>query len=265
MTQIRTLRAKPYWRIARYDLREWVQVLPLGVAYIAFVGVTFMDTIFYAVIAYDPSHDVTVVPFITSLSWKFSFLVPIFVALVGYSAIAPERASGTVRLYLGASYTKSDFFVGRLVARQIWSLIVVIPTTAGAVLVASAIWGFDPVPLGLFSAATLVLNVAFINISIATSAISKTGRRALLLLLGLIGFLHFMWQFIALLVGLASNPTVGTIVNVVDPIDAYQRILFGTLLDEEPVIVILAACTSLVAWCVVPVVLGNRVFTNTEV
>lgn len=260
-----SLRSESVRRIASYDLRDWMTLPRLGVALLALVGAVILDTTFVAVLHVDPSYEVATAAYVQQLGDRFSILLPLFAVLVGYSAVASERESGQLRMYMSSPHSRGDVYAGRLLSRSLWVLLVVAIAVGLVWLVSILLWSLDFGTLVAFSSATVTLVAAFLGLAIALSSIASTGKRALLALFAVIAFFHFGWQFVAVFVELLGWSKASSLVAVVDPMTAYRQLIDASTGRMVADSVLFGSVCSLLGWLFVPVWVGLHRFQMSEV
>jgi len=262
------------WRaIARNDLRgalatRGVWALTAGLLAL-FAGLG------YAVPRLAGSSDV---PFSVYLELLVTVVVPLFplVGLVlGYRAVAAGRDSGTAALALSLPNSRRDLVLGKFLGRA--------GALAGALAVAGLLGGgYLLVGYGDFAAgdyaivllSTFGYTLAFLGIAIGLSAGLASVRRVISATFGAYALLAMLWRTVVDVMMLVlfrfrrpmESPTWVEFARFVEPGTSLQYLLgtefdIGTAPPEavvgtEPFVSTAGAVTVLLAWTVVPVVLG---------
>lgn len=161
--------------------------------------------------------------------------VPLFGLQLGYGTIAPRRVDGRLRLVLAQPVSRRTLVAGSYVAKVVVLAVAIVAGVAGA-LVGHAITGDPRVPafLARFVLATLLLGVAYVGLSVGTSAAGRTTRWGNFTIVGC--YLLFLgpWRIlpyvaVALANGMAFPPTFPAWADLVaglSPSVAFER-LFG--------------------------------------
>lgn len=249
------------WYSDLKDLFRWGRTLA-AIFVISMVAVVQM---LFGYLMLAPRDAVTTTKLIVLGADGFRMIVPVFGVLVGYDAIAADRETRRLRLYLSTPYVRSEFFFGKLLSRLSWTSLPVAAGLLVSALLAIALAGFRPIPILLFVAATLVLSSVFVSVSVAISAMVQTSRSALLVALGLLAIFYTSWWIPSIVGALFTWSTTGaTVVSLHDPTAAYRQ-LFTALEGENSIVTLCIAGLSLTAWVVVPVVFGVSTFKRREI
>lgn len=265
MTDGEAVSADNVRRIARYDLRHWFRWNRVLVALLVFGGLVLLETTFVILLHIDPNRHVETRTYLRLVSEQYALIVPLFSVFVGYGAVASERESGRLRLYLAQPLGRDDFFIGRLVSRSFWTVSIVSLSVGAVWLVSIALWGLTLLPLAGFTVATCALTVTFVALAVSVSSVASTGKYTLLLLFGLIAILYFGWRFVTLFVELSGWTSATPIVAVVDPMTAYRRLLYLAIGRSVSRTVALSSTLSLLSWTVLPAFLGYHQFARKDV
>ena len=129
------------------------------------------------------------------LGLPLQLLVPVAAIALGTVSVAGERASGSLRLLLGLPPSRTEVVVGTFLGASA----VLFAGLAGAfvVAVASGLAVFGTVAVGPLAgvvAATALLGVAFLGLSVGLSAAVSTTRRAMAAGFGGFLGLTFLWE-----------------------------------------------------------------------
>jgi len=202
--------------------------------------------------------------------------VPLMALMPAVTAIAGERATGTLDYLLAQPLTRADVFVGKwigIAAAAIGSVVVGLALTAAV----AAARGVPTAPIAGMVGCTVLLATAFVSVGLWVSAWTSSPGRATsvgltiwLALLGL-GSLGVMSAFIRW--GLPA--TALQVWSVIDPIEAY-RVATIVLLDPRATVLgpvgeslldtlgrgplLALTIASLAGWTVLGFVAGLRTF-----
>lgn len=269
------------WRaVTRKDVRDAARAksvwLLTGLFLLLFVGLTFVVP---------RMADDEFATFLEMAAAVVAVLLPLVGIVLGYKAVIAERESGSIALLLSMPHSRRDVVVGKFIGR---SIVLAAPTAVGlavtAPLVAIRYASFAPLQYLGFSIATIVYGLTFLALAIALSMATTESRRVTTAAFGAYVALVMFWSgVIDLLVlvlfrfqnnPLADPPGWATFVKLLDPRHAYSYVLsdvigsdleasvdaFGTQWYTEPPV----ALAVLLAWLVVPMVLGYWQFDRTD-
>lgn len=240
--------------------------------------------------------------FIGLLAEINAFFVPIIAIVIAYAAIAGERDSGSLKLLLSLPHSRRDVVIGKLVGRSLVVAIPVIIGFVAAILIFLVTpVDLELVNLLGFTLLTVVLAIIFTGIAVGISAAARTGRQAMIGTVGVYVLFTLFWTrfsrgLSALLqeyTSIADTTLVWTELGVLlfNPSHAYKSLSailyldgafearmtmafdvpveFADALREEygslpayysdPAVALL-----LVAWIVVPPLLGYLVFKEAD-
>lgn len=281
--------------IARKDFADGARAKSLWALSALFIVFAAGAAYLYAeVFASGPSGDVTALGLIGFLNVASSTLIPIIALLVGYKAIAGERESGSLKLLLGLPHSRADVVTGKLAGR---TLVVALPILVGYLIAAgigiAMYTSFDVVNFLLFTLLTVLLGMSFVGIAVGFSSATRSVSRAGALAIGVWLVFQFLWGVITLLLVWAANgfsldigqvPEWAIVFNTLSPGTAYG-LGVASLLPSDPSIGLMMFGTNtgaqasgdlpfyltgwygvlvLVAWVVVPTVLGYLRFDGTD-
>lgn len=269
------------WRaVARKDVRDSARAksvwLLTGVFLLFFLGLA------YAVpLLGDDEFDT----FLQVSSMVVSLFLPLVGIVLGYKAVIAERESGTVALLLSLPHSRRDVAIGKFVGR---SIVLLVPTVIGllaaAPLVAVRYQSVDPLQYAGFALATVGFGLTFLALAIGLSMATTASRRVTAGAFGAYVGLVMVWTTVVDVVvvllfrfeqsALASPPSWAPFAKLLDPTTAYAYLLgdgigsgidppvstFGDHWFTEPPVAVLV----LVAWIVVPLVLGFRRFERSD-
>lgn len=127
------------------------------------------------------------------LALMVSVVVPLGALAVSHSAVSEERRTGSIKVMLGLPLTRTEVYVGKLLGLVLAVSLVVV---AGFLLAAALMLGLaGVVPTGMvgFAAASLVLALAFTGLGFGLSALWTSNKNVLLTSGGLYG-LMVVWR-----------------------------------------------------------------------
>jgi len=266
--------------VARKDVRDSARAkgvwLLTGLFLLLFLGLTYVVP---------QIADDEFVTFLEVSAAVVAVLLPLVGIVLGYKSVIAERESGSIALLLSLPHSRRDVVLGKFVGR---SIVLTVPTVMGLVvaapLVATRYASFAPVQYLGFAIATIVYGLTFLALAIALSTATTESRRVTTAAFGAyIGLVMFWSGIVDLLVlvlfrfqpgTLGNPPGWSTFVKLLDPRLAYSYVLsdlVGTNLDApvaafgnqwytEPAMAIVV----LLAWLVVPLVLGYWRFDSTD-
>jgi ABC-2 type transport system permease protein len=139
------------------------------------------------------------------LTQWISWIVCILALIAGYVSIVDERRTGSIKLLLALPFERAEVLVGKILGR---TAVISVGIAAGFVTIAASIvvlvglaspfeflWRF----VGMFLA-TVLLGAVYTTLSVSTSAIVSTRRRAMMAVLGLFLVTQAAWTGITQLV-----------------------------------------------------------------
>ncbi|AGN02834.1 ABC transporter [Salinarchaeum sp. Harcht-Bsk1] len=212
-------------------------------------------------------------------------LVPFAGIATGYKAIVGERESGTVALLLSLPHARHDVTIGKVVGR---SLVVAGPIVLGLVAAAVVVLvrypTFEPLRYALFVLATLAYGVTFLSIATGLSMTTRSSRRVTGGAFGAYVLLVMFWnQVVDLLVvvlwrfrprALADPPTWAEFATFANPRVTYTYLVGDVLgagggppateIGTEWFVSPAGGVMVLLAWIVVPLLLGHRRFVRAD-
>lgn len=122
-------------------------------------------------------------------------LVPIVALVVGYMAIVGERRSGSLRMFFGLSFDRSDVFLGKLASRI--GVIVVATLVTCALAGGASLLLFGAVPVSAFvgfTAFTVLFGATFTSIAVSVSAMTGSRMRAMAGAIGSFVVFTMLWH-----------------------------------------------------------------------
>lgn len=231
-------------------------------------------------------------PFTLAIA-QFTLWLPLAAIGIGYKSVVGERSSGSIRLLLGQPATRRDVVFGTFLGRAtVLTVSVLAGTAALAVLVLS---GFGTIAITEVAGGTVALvlyALAWIGMTVGVSSFVATESRAIGVMIGLYAMVEPLWtQLVLPLCSLAfsgSRRTVGQFaylraledptwylyVNRLSPSRSFNAArhyvpdLLSGLLHGGPVTgphaPNLFGLGVLLAWAVVPLLVGYRRFERAE-
>ncbi len=269
--------------VARYDLRNARRSRILwGVVgiYVAFVALLFY--------ANGSGSSPDVENAILGTVFFTAVLLPLVAIAGSYLAVAGERESNTIRFLLSQPVSRPAVVAGKLLSRGLMTVgALVLALAVGLVVVLLLFSDPDLSPLLPFGAFTTLFVGAYVSVAVAISAVSDSRSRAIA---GTIG-VYFVTDLLAILQGVGLEALIrgllgnvlgldltdtfyNVTIAVVSPTRAYLNATLGTIGpgrllgvsgDVPPLLEPPAMVAVLVAWTVVPLVLGTVAFARTEI
>lgn len=290
--------------IARKDFRDAVRSKWLWGLSLLFVGVFALPPIllFYFEMGTTPQQGQigTTDMFVFLMKQGTSILIPLIAIVVGYTSITQERESGSLKLLLSLPHSREDVVFGKVLGR---SGVLVLPIALGfavalAVLLVTSL-SLKLVNFLLFAALTALLGLVFVGLAVGISAAANTGRRAMGTAIALFVWFVVLWNAFANLVvnalvkyvGISQAAKYETVLflKLLNPTQAYKTLVDAFLMDSalqsriymfsvfkrntvgqafgdslpvylsDPFVV-----AYLLAWLFVPVAIGLRRFSKTD-
>lgn len=223
------------------------------------------------------------VPFVDGLAGVVALVLPLLAILLGYKSIIHERSSGSLLLTLSLPHDRTDLAVGTFVGR---ATVLLVPTVVALLLAGAAgavFYGTDGVAAyPWFVLASSLYGLAFVGLAVGLSMSTTVDRWVTFGALGGYLLLVTFWNTfhtVTLLVlhrfdfaVLTDLPDWALLFRLIEPGESYFRLLrFGYdsgraglyVGDGVPVYVDWwMALLLLVAWTVVPMLLGFRRFVG---
>lgn len=200
--------------------------------------------------------------------------VPLVSLVVAYNAVVGERESGSLKLLLALPHSRSDVVLGKVVGRGAAIAVAILAGFALPILVflVHPSFTFEAVGYVQYVLLTALLGVAFVAVAVGVSAATASNRIAIaaaitiyLVFVVLFGAIHGSIGFVSMLAGwpdwmpLTVEQTQRA-VQLLSPTGSFKiivnRALGGSLFGGEQARLQLSAFTMLVAWVVVPPLLG---------
>jgi len=289
--------------VARKDFEDAVRsraLLALGGVFVVFFAAAaflFTDQIGSAVQQQQgQGPPITSSSFLRELTNVTRLLVPLTGAVLAYASVVGERESGTLKLLLSLPHSRLDVLVGKLIGR---SAVLALPVTLG-LLVAVPTFAVADIPFVagdylLFTLLTVLVGLTFVAIGLGASAAADSSRRAVVATFVPFVVFSLLWGQVAsraattlrdqLDLGQQATLEAYFAARAVNPIAAYQMVasnvgspraqlsLFSPptrqsyvqQFGELPVYLTDGALVAiLVAWVVLPVVVGYLVFAEAD-
>ena len=212
-------------------------------------------------------------------------LVPIMALIAAYLAIAGERESGSLKVILGLPPSRGDVLFGKFLGRSgVVALGLVLGFVVSGVATAALYGGLPVLAFVGTTVLTVVLGVSFVGLAIGISAVTATRARAMTLAIAAYLGLTLLWDLAPNAVHLLlTGEMPGAVVpgwflflQGLSPTGAYNALVQQLLLGEgvalearlggpapgflDPVVFF----GILVAWTVVPLVLGYLGFRRAD-
>jgi ABC-2 type transport system permease protein len=201
-------------------------------------------------------------------------LVPLIALVSAYGAVVGERSSGSLKLLLSLPHSRADVVFGKVVGR---AGAIVVPIAVGfllpavALLVAPAIQFQAADYLG-FTLLVAVLGVAFVSIAVGFSSATASARLAVAGAVGIYFLFVPLWGAVRfpvqLYFGLSGGPSWLPVsgqqfvqfLTLLNPTGSFKTVsgafLNGSLFTGEQARTHVAAAMMLLAWILVPPLLG---------
>lgn len=288
--------------IARKDFEDAVRsraLLALGGAFVLFFAAAaflFTDQIGSAVQQQQQGPPITSSSFLRELTNVTRLLVPLTGAVLAYASVIGERESGTLKLLLSLPHSRLDVLVGKLIGR---SAVLALPVTLGLLVAVPTFAVADITFVAgdylLFTLLTVLVGLTFVAIGLGASAAANSSRRAVVATFVPFVVFSLLWGQVAnraattlrdqLELGQQATLEVYFGARAVNPIAAYQMVasnvgspqaqlsLFSPptrqsyvqQFGELPFYLTDGALVAvLVAWVVLPVVVGYLVFESAD-
>ncbi|ODR83117.1 ABC transporter [Haladaptatus sp. W1] len=206
------------------------------------------------------------------------FFAPLAGLMMSYGAIAAERELGSLKLLLALPYTRRDVIAGKAVGR---AAVVGTATFVGvfaATVIFLAFGGSLPVvEYVAFLVLVFLLTAAYTSSAVCLSAASPTSNRAMATSVGFFLLTFLGWSSVPLVIRYVLNgfssprgapPAWANVIDSLSPVKAYSTGM-DTLVHGNAGSTFYHtgwfAFLVLVAWAVIPVVLGYRRFSSVDI
>lgn len=214
-----------------------------------------------------------------------SIAFPLLAIVLGYKSVIAERDSGSIALLLSLPHSRRDVAIGKFVGR---SIVLSAPALVGfavaAPVVATRYTGVSALQYVGFVAVSLVYGMAFLGIAIGLSMATTASRRVAAGAFGSYVVMVMFWTVLVDLVfftlfrfrpsGTSDPPGWVPFAKLLNPSTAYSYLLgdglgsglgsplssLGDAWYTTPPVALLV----LLAWVVVPVLVGYRRFDATD-
>jgi ABC-type transport system involved in multi-copper enzyme maturation permease subunit len=210
-------------------------------------------------------------------------VLPILGVFLGYRSVADDRSDGSLFLTMSMPHSRRDLLTGTFAGRSAVLLVPALVTLVVAGIVGAVLYGTDGAVGYLWLlAVTTLYSLVFVAVGVALSASTTTERWITYGAAGGYLVLVFLWSSLVSLGmailhrfdGSVSAPDWVLLLRMAQPSQAYDRLLRAGLdIDaagryvgpDAPVYVDWwAALLVLVLWAVVPLAVGYRRFSNSD-
>lgn len=168
--------------------------------------------------------------------------IPGLAIVAGYLAISGERESGSLKLLLTHPFTRADILAGKLVGRLVVTLVALLVGFGVASVLVAVLYGTPSiVSFGGFVGTGVLLGTIFVGMAVGNSALASSRGRAMAITIGPYVAMVFFWKPIsvgAYYLATGARPTIEVeawylLLLRLNPLEAY-RVVTGAVL-EEPV------------------------------
>ncbi len=274
--------------VAKKDFRDAVRsrgLIVLTVIFVLFtVGGAFISTQISGFFGIGGEAQSTL-DLVLALQTPAGFLVPIIALLIGYGAIAGERESGSLKFLLGLPHTRRDVVFGKVLGRTaVVAVSILIGFAVGIVAIFAFTGSVSPVEYAVFTFLTIGLGFVYVCIAVGISSMTKSTTRAAIGTLGLLGLFWLLWPVLGQLLVYVITGSIIPPSPVPDWYLLYNSVLPGSgygsaitaVLGGSPALEALTdgelpffarpwfGFVILVAWAVVPLVLGLLRFDSVD-
>ena len=229
-----------------------------------------------------PAAELTLESFI-SIIGNAAVFVPIVGAMLGYKAIAGERASGSLALMLSQPHTREDVVLGKFVGRTVVLVVpILLAFAAGLGVVVVSFDAYSIVDYVTFLALLVLIGTVYVSVAIGFSASTASTTRAAVGVVAYYLVFRVVWNGLVRLANVVANrvtegewvlqfggyPDWAYLLLLVSPHNAYQIAMQSLVFDagsqaggQLPGFVNeWTALLVLALWIVVPIALGIRRF-----
>ena len=167
--------------------------------------------------------------------------VPGIALVAGYLSVTGERRSGSLRVLLSYPFSRSDVVAGKFVGRSLVTGTALAAGFAVASVLVVALYGAPEVEMFVgFVAASALVGLTFTGLAVGGSAAAATRGRAMALTVGSFVGMVFFWKPVIVGLHYAvegSLPGIRTaswyfFLKRLNPLEAY-RVLTGSVLDQN--------------------------------
>lgn len=183
--------------VARKDFQDAIRSRTLLVIASLFVVLPTLVGAVYAFVASNgtASGQQATANLLAFVGAPLGWLVPLVALLVGYSAIAGERESGSIKLLLSLPHQRRDVVFGKLVGRTLVVATAVVAGFGATALVGLVLFGsLAPVALLGYSGLTVAFAAAYVSIAVGFSAVTPSSSRAAAGAVGAFALFSFVWE-----------------------------------------------------------------------
>ncbi|MFW6448338.1 MAG: ABC transporter permease subunit [Halobacteriota archaeon] len=177
---------------------------------------------------------------LTGVAMLAQLFIPGVAIVGGYMALTGERESGSLRVLLSFPFSRGDVIAGKLFGRLALTLTALAVGFVVAAAIVAVRYGLpSATTFGLFVAAAALLGAVFTALAVGGSAIAWTRGRAMALTIGPFVAMVFFWKPVVVGLHYAVNRTLPGVeveawylfVKRLNPLEAY-RVVVGAILDE---------------------------------
>lgn len=215
--------------VARKDLLEARRSWQLYVLAAVFtVGLTLWgleDPLAPMTAGLQPATDLPLRRGLTSMSVFVGFFVPLVVLVLGYRSVVGERESGSLRIMLGLPVSRHDLIVGTFLGRTliVWSTL-----SLGFLVAAVPMWiiyqGLNFAYVA-FAISTLLFSTVFVAMAVGISAATRTRGHSIALAISAFGLVTFLWDVVRSLVSIVTGVVPDTVGNIQNTAPAWYVFL----------------------------------------
>lgn len=274
--------------IARKEIDDAIRSRMLWAIVAVFGAVSALMAVALSLV---PQVGATSVTAVTMAGQSAQVLGPITALIAAYLSVAGERESGSIKVLLGLPPSRGDVVLGKVLGR---GAVVAFGLMAGFLIAGIAIavaYGSLPVvAFALVTVLTGVLGLVFVGIAVGISAATATRARAMTVSIGVYLIAVLFWDLFAQFTHLAVRgtfpgaavPSWYVLVQSLSPVGAYDTVVNAVVAatTADGALPALAAqleggvvpfflrpwflLAVLLAWGIVPLVLGYVSFSRTD-
>lgn len=135
--------------------------------------------------------------FVFLFSSVTKLIIPLIAILLGWKAIAGERATGSIKVLLSLPHSRKDVILGKLLGRTaVLSVSLLIGFTIAGIIVAVMLSGFSVGEYVGFLAMTVLYGLAYVAIAVALSSLTRSTTIAAALMFGVFVLFYVVWNTI---------------------------------------------------------------------
>lgn len=222
---------------------------------------------------------------LNSLRQPSVYLVPLVGIMVGYKAIAGERASGSIRLILGLPNTRGEVFLGKLLGQTaVVSAAILVGYGAAALVALISYDSFALVEFGIYTLLTLLYALVCVSLAIGFSATTKSRKRALAGAITVYSLILLFWDGIvaviqALIIGyrvpVGEQPAWLSVVFSLNPSTAFAHATRAVIPEYREITRFPYLATNawvdwygfivLALWIIIPLAIGYFCFKKADI